>query len=211
MQKKIDAFTNGQKDVMEKNRFKAGTYMTEINQIKDTAREYLDLDFSTVDNPVLALTEKLKTFKTASVNNNEYTAKLSRLEKQIAEISQREQAAQQKVNTLKLTDALSQAMGDFFHAKDYVIKNMIASGEVKIDENGSIVFLDGDDELDLQKVIESLKKKRPDLVKNISTEGSGSAPHRNKQELTKQMTLADFNKLPGKERALKMAEGYKLI
>jgi hypothetical protein len=32
MQKKIDAFTNGQRDVMEKNRFKAGTYMTEINQ-----------------------------------------------------------------------------------------------------------------------------------------------------------------------------------
>jgi hypothetical protein len=32
MQKKIDGFTNGQKDVMEKNRFKAGTYMTEINQ-----------------------------------------------------------------------------------------------------------------------------------------------------------------------------------
>ena len=32
MQKKIDGFTNGQKDMMEKNRFKAGTYMTEINQ-----------------------------------------------------------------------------------------------------------------------------------------------------------------------------------
>jgi len=32
LQKKLDGYTNNQKDTMEKNRFKAGTYMTEINQ-----------------------------------------------------------------------------------------------------------------------------------------------------------------------------------
>ncbi|TNV79973.1 hypothetical protein FGO68_gene1178 [Halteria grandinella] len=32
LQKKLDGYTNNQKETMEKNRFKAGTYMTEINQ-----------------------------------------------------------------------------------------------------------------------------------------------------------------------------------
>ena len=184
-------------------------YMTEINRIRDIANEH-EIDISDDDLPK-AIAEKLKTFKAASVDKDEYASKLSRLEKQIAEISQREQAAQQKVNTLKLTDALSQAMGDFFHAKDYVIKNMIASGEVKIDENGSIVFLDGDDELDLQKGIESLKKKRPDLVKNISTPGGGSSRGRNNSTDTKTISLTDFNKLPPADMAKFMASGGKVI
>lgn len=32
LQKKVDGYTSNQKETLEKNRFKAGTYMTEINQ-----------------------------------------------------------------------------------------------------------------------------------------------------------------------------------
>lgn len=185
-------------------------YMTETNKYKDTLKEHLDLDFTSTDDPFGLVAEKLKTFKTQTTNTNEYTAKLSRLEKQIAEISQREQAAQQKLNTVKISDALSRVMGDSFHAADFVIKNMIASGEVRLLDDGSVVFVDGDDEIDLQKGIEKLKKNRPDLVKNISKPGSsGTAGMKNKG--SKEISLDEFNTLPGKDRARLMSEGYKLI
>jgi len=32
MQKKIESYNNNNRDVLEKNRFKASTYMSEINQ-----------------------------------------------------------------------------------------------------------------------------------------------------------------------------------
>jgi len=179
-------------------------YMTEINRIRDIAKEH---DITGDDLPK-AISDALKIFKTQSVNQNEHSSKVSRMEKQLAEMQAENLSEKQKVNTLKLTEALNQAIGDNLHAKDFVIKNLIASGDVRVTENGSIVFVDDGDELDLQKGIESFKKKRPDLVKNNSIAGSGSSQNKYKNT-DKTMSYDEFLKLDPVTRAKKMAEGYK--
>jgi ATP-dependent protease HslVU (ClpYQ) ATPase subunit len=185
--------------------------MTETNRFKDTLKEHLDIDFTSSDDPIATIAEKLKSFKTSTVNTADYVPKseFSKVKQQLADLVTREEQAQTKLRNVRITEALDQVMGDSFHGKDFVIKNLIASGEVRVDSDGGIVFVDGDDEMDLQKGVEKLKKTRPDMVKNISKPGAESSRRENRQD-DKLISLGDFNKLPAKEKALKMSEGYKL-
>lgn len=187
-------------------------YMTETNRFKDTLKEHLDIDFTSSDDPIATIAEKLKSFKTSTVNTADYVPKseFSKVKQQLADLVTREEQAQTKLRNVRITEALDQVMGDSFHGKDFVIKNLIASGEVRVDSDGGIVFVDGDDEMDLQKGVEKLKKTRPDMVKNISKPGAESSRTENKDG-AKLMRYSDFQKLPATAQGDFMRSGGKFI
>ena len=128
------------------------------------------------------------------------------LQKQIAEITKKleasaktEEEARRKYTSAKISESLSKAFGDSIYGVDLAVKDLLSSGRVKLRDDESVVFVNGNDELDLSEGVETFKKSRPDLVKNNQRPGGASAPHGTKQNKT--MPLIEFNKLSGKQRS----------
>jgi hypothetical protein len=76
-----------------------------------------------------------------------------------------------KVKTLEAE--LQSTIGDKFFGAKYLIKDLISSGSVDIDEDGNKYFKDGDTLVPWEKGIESLKEKNKDILKVSQSAGSG--------------------------------------
>ena len=178
-------------------------FMSEANKLKDTLRA-LNID------PAGNVEEQIENFK----NRLDKMSKESEggdtiakgLQKQIAEITKKleasaktEEEARRKYTSAKISESLSKAFGDSIYGVDLAVKDLLSSGRVKLRDDESIVFVNGNDELDLSEGVETFKKSRPDLVKNNQRPGGASAPHGTKTNKT--MPLSEFNKLSGKQRS----------
>ena len=176
-------------------------------KFRDAIKNTFEVDLNSVDE----LPDVLSKFKTQTVNRNDYvpTKDFESLKKQIAEERSQREKAEANLRNSKLAERLTQVYGDTFHARDLLIQQQIASGSVRLTDSGDVVYVEGDDEIDITKGMEVLKKKRPDLVKNNTRAGGGSSAG-TKDKNIKEMTLDDFNALSGKDRVKIMSEGYKL-
>ena len=141
---------------------------------KSAIKNTFEFDVTSVDELPDALS---KYKKTATVNTNDYVSKadFELVRKQVADRDAKLETAERQMRNSKTAEKLGQILGDGFHAKDLLIKGMIDAGQVRLTESGDVVFIEGDDEVEAVKGVESLKKKRPDLVKNTSKPGSGGA------------------------------------
>jgi hypothetical protein len=174
---------------------------------KTAIKNTFEFDVTNVDE----LPTVLSKFKTQTVNNSDFVPKkdFEFLKNQIAEEKALREAANKEIRNGKIAEKLNKIIGESFHAADYLIRDMISSGKVRLTESGDVAYVEGDEEVEITKGIEKLKKARPDLVKNTSRPGSGGAGG-GKDKSKKEISLDEFNSLPGIERAKLMAEGYKL-
>jgi len=68
---------------------------------------------------------------------------------------------------------LTSAIGDKFYGSKYLIKDIIYSGSVDIDNDGSVFFKQGDNVLSFSKGIETIMDKNKDMLKLSQSGGSG--------------------------------------
>jgi len=223
LQDVVGSLTDEQKNVVlsaieaEKNRgieesrrkgAEAAKLRKEVEAYRTAIKNTFEVDVSSVDE----LPDVLSKYKTKTVNTSDYVPKsdFEFLKKQIAEEKALREAANLDLRNSRIAEKLNKVFGETFHASDYLVKDLIASDRVRLTESGDIAFVDGDEEVEITKGIEKLKKTRPDLVKNISKPGSGGAGGDKHKKGEKTIAFDEFNNLPGIERAKLMAEGYKI-
>lgn len=170
----------------------AAKLRNELNKYRDSIKNTFEVDVSSVDE----LPEILGKFKTQTVDKSEYVPvkDFEMLKKQIAERDRQVEEANANLRNSKIAERLNKVLTDSFHAGDYLVKDLIAQNKVRLTSDNEVVFLDGDEELDITKGIEKLKKMRPDLVKNTTKPGSGSAGG-DKNKKDSKISYAEFEKL----------------
>ncbi|MCX6224235.1 MAG: hypothetical protein NTV01_05715, partial [Bacteroidia bacterium] len=166
--KGIEASRKKSKEVLDK--------MTALNKLRDTLKELGMNPDDDLEVQTASFKEKLSKSGTSSDNSEieKVMREVSGLKKRLEEKEKIEVELSGKLRNKTITEILSQAMGDNFHAKDLTIKDFIREGKVKLTDDNNVVFLDGNEEIELPKGIDAFKKARPDLVKNIQSGGSGS-------------------------------------
>lgn len=172
-------------------------HLTDLNKLKDTLKE-LELD------PDGDLSEQISSLKTkinSGATSDEVTKQIKSLQKQVetltGNLTEKERIAQEKSAKLArqtLTNALTKALGEKVYASEHVIANLIHSGKVKLgDDEETVLFVDGESELEFSKGVESFLKGNPGIVKNSQNPGGGSKPNNNSSEKT--MARNSFDQL----------------
>jgi len=118
----------------------------------------------------------------------ELQKQMKKMQKQLEETTTNFTAEKEKNDSLikaqnnrKMTDVLlgkfKNDKGDFkIHAPDLVVKNLIADGQVKLNDDGNVIFAGpDDDELSIDEGIEKFLGERKDLLRNTQNGGSGSS------------------------------------
>lgn len=196
----------------------------ELARLKDALRDVAGIeDFG--DDPVETIKAKVSELKTAkqpdkSKDEDVVKAVEARFKKQFDELknslAEKEKAvteAQTKFRNAKITTALSEQMNGKIRGHDYVIKDWIREGKVKLDDNDQIVFV-GQDETDLidsKKYLDQFTKERSDLVISQQIPGGGSAGNRVDVNKVKQISLDQFQKLPIQTQSAFMQAGGKVL
>jgi hypothetical protein len=87
----------------------------------------------------------------------------------------------QNVIRTKLMDAFKNEKGESkIYAQDIVVDNLITSGQVKLDDDGtSIVFVKGNDTVEFEDGVKNFLETRKDLIRNNQAGGSGSSGSNN--------------------------------
>jgi len=98
---------------------------------------------------------------------------LASLKKLLADKDAEATEAKQKLTNAKLTERLTKALGDKVVAHDYVIKDLIRNGQVKLVDD-AVLWVDGEEETDFDKGVEKFVKANPTLLKNTQRPGSGA-------------------------------------
>jgi hypothetical protein len=135
------------------------------------------------------------------------------LRAQLAEKEKAAEMAQTKFRNAKITSQLSEQMNGKIRGHDYVIKDWIREGKVKLDDNDQIVFV-GQDETDLidgKKYLDQFTKERSDLVISQQIPGGGSAGNRVDVNKVKQISVDQFQKLPIPTQQAFMQAGGKVL
>ena len=92
------------------------------------------------------------------------------LAEKTAEAARVKATADSRAIKAKLTEALRDKM--FGH--DLLADTLISQGKVKLADDESVVFVNGEDELDFEKGVRKLLESRPDLLKNTQSPGAKS-------------------------------------
>lgn len=165
----------------------------ENDGFKTAIKNTFEFDVTSVEE----LPSALSKFKTATVNTSEFVPKkdFEFLKNQIAEEKALREAANKEIRNGKIAEKLNKVIGESFHASDYLIRDMIATGKVRLTESGDVAYVEGDEEMEITKGVEKLKKNRPDLVKNNSRPGSGGAGGVKDKQKDGKITYDEFTKL----------------
>jgi hypothetical protein len=201
--------------------------ISENARLKDAIREAAGIeDFG--DDPAETIKEKIAALKTVKPNNAAEGDAIKKMEdsfkKQLndlkttfsTQIAEKEKAAEQaqtKFRNAKITSQLSEAMNGKIRGHDFVIKDWIREGKVKLDENEQIVFVgqDENETIDSKKFLESFTKERSDLVVSQQIPGGGSAGNRVDVNKIKQVSMDQFTKLSIPDQNSFMKAGGKVI
>jgi DNA repair exonuclease SbcCD ATPase subunit len=184
-------------------------FMTVSNKLKDSLRALnIDPDGNLEEQISEARTRIEKLSKESEGGNDQVKS----LQKQMADILKKLEASEKeketvnrKLTTTKLSESLSKAFGDSIYGVDLAVKDLITSGVVKLSDGDKVVFLDGDNEIDLDEGVNSFKKKRPDLVKNTQKSGGGSSPQQGKG--VKVISQSEYDSMNVAQRAAFFASG----
>lgn len=130
------------------------------------------------------LAEKTKV-PTRKPDENQPNPEIEKMKKEFARAQKALADAQEEAKRIKQTSdrrtmkgKLVEALRDKVYGHDLLADNLITDGKVRLSEDESIVFLNGDDEIEFDKGLKKLLDSRPDLLKNTQTGGarSGSRP-----------------------------------
>jgi hypothetical protein len=140
-----------------------------------------------------------------------YKTELDKINKRLEKAEAEKLEANKKVKTTKISNALTEQMKDIPSAK-YVIKDFINDGKVDYDEaTDSVVFIDGEDRIELPKALEQFRKENPHLVVVNQVSGSGSSRQSTSSKTgTKQMKTETFKTLSPSEKSAFMKDGGTL-
>lgn len=117
---------------------------------------------------------------------------------------QEQRSSLQKQNKIKtLESTLTSKMADLI-GHNFVIKSWIADNAVDLDENGEVVFKDGDETVKLDDGIKKFVSDHPELRKNSQVPGSGSRPNGNSNSKVK-YTKEQVDSMSGEEAAQDIA------
>jgi hypothetical protein len=198
---------------------------TELNKIRDMLRGNLDLDpDGDLEEQAKVLKEKLEksTAKAEAGSLAELEDRLkkdfdkrlkeseAKAQKQIDTEKAEKEAVASKFRNSKISQILKKAMGDQFIGSDLAIKDFIRENKVKLTDDETVIFVDGDDEVELAKGLEKFKKDNPDLVRNTQSPGSGGGSKSTVDVKNKKIAEAEWLQKEPKERARLMADGYTL-
>jgi hypothetical protein len=181
--------------------------VTERNKLRDLIRGNFNIDPESEDleSNLSELKEKLQKAGNEAIEklNKSWEKKFSDLTKTLEAKDAEKLALETKLDNSKITDILGKAMGDKFNGKSLAIRDLIRDKKVKLTEDkNDVVFVNGDEELELAKGLDKFAKDNQDLVRNIQNPGSGGGSKiitNSKGEKT--MTYEDWLAMPPKERA----------
>lgn len=113
----------------------------------------------------------------------EVTKQLKKLQKDF-ETSQTELQAEreqktalQQQNKLKtIENTLAPKLSESFYGHNFMIKALIADGQVDLDEKGQVIFKNGESVMEFDKGLKWLEETHSDARKNTQKPGGGSVP-----------------------------------
>lgn len=93
--------------------------------------------------------------------------------------TEREQRAElQKQNKLKtIENTLAPKLSEQFYGHNFMIKALIADGQVDLDEKGQVIFKNGESVMEFDKGLKWLEETHADARKNTQKPGGGSVPN----------------------------------
>ena len=201
--------------------------IAEVAKMKDTLKEVFGIDDLGEDlsETVKSAVSNLKTAKPDNATNGDAVKAIEeRLNKQIREIKasmqkqvddekRKSEEVQSKYRNSKITSQLSDAMNGKIRGHDFVIKDLIREGKVRLDDSENVVFVGSDenDVFDTKKFLETFMKERSDLVISQQVPGGGSSGQRVDIKGMKQISHDQFQKLSLDKQKEFMTNGGKLL
>jgi predicted RNase H-like nuclease (RuvC/YqgF family) len=184
-------------------------HIGELNRLRDKIRE-LEIDpDSDIDEQIESLKSKIK----GGGGQAEWQRESGKMQRQLKELTDKLAQKEQREAELVKSSALSKAAGYLkgkAHAHEEVSFRLFHEGKIGVGRDGSsIVWKDGDEELDLDKGISAYLKNRPDIVINGQKGGGGSDGGGSTAD--KSMAQADWEKMEPKARANYIKDGGKII
>ena len=161
-------------------------------------------------------TEKVKSKMASADNKSDIETRFTSLEARFnAEVKKREDAESKlsEVKAKRTRDVMKTAIVNAFkdekgdskvYAPDLLANELINNGSVKLlDDDKTIIFKDGESNVDFDTGIGNVLEKRKDLVKNTQKPGGGSStPKQSKFGISNQ----EFNNMTPRDQALYVKE-----
>ena len=97
-------------------------------------------------------------------------------QKQLNDERENAQRIKQDSDRKTLNSKIREMLRDKVYGEDLVAENLISNGRVALEDDGSVVWIDGDDRKDVGDGLMSYIESRPDIVKNGQRGGAGSNP-----------------------------------
>lgn len=184
-------------------------WMTAANTLKDKMKG-VDLD------PDGDIAGQLEAMIKKPGNPNDLEAAIKKalkpVEAKLAEV-EADRAAQkakaERYSKSKLDQALSEKLGDKVVTKDS-LKLMIYEGKVKLADDDSVVWVDGDNETTLDKGVEAWIKANPDKVKTQQQNGSGGKQNTGTKQNDKTITRTAFETLAPADKMATIKAGTSI-
>jgi hypothetical protein len=192
--------------------------LTENKKLKGFLKDKLEFDPEGDLELQLQEAEEQRTSESRSTGKKISSSELELIEKKykkdidvikatLAKTEAEKQEANQRVRTTKITSTLQELMKDIPSAP-FIIKDFINSKKVDLDESENVIFLEGEERIEVPKALEAFRKQNPNLVVVSQNPGSGSFPSRQKtQPGAKQMSTESFKSLSPVERSAYMKSG----
>lgn len=165
----------------------------------------MGVDIEDVDTFFGELAEKAKSAeanKGAAKDKDVLAKKLEALTKRLDDAEKEKDGLKQKTKVSTIKARLMADLKDEIHAVEDVINSrLIGRGVVDLlDDNETIQFVDGEARIDYKKGLEKFLADNPDIRKNKQSGGSGGMPNKDNGN-TKKMAYAEWDKLPGRQKA----------
>lgn len=179
-----------------------------VNALKDSIRILeVDPDDSLLTDRIAELGKKLK-------GNQASDGTISALQKQVEKLTADYEAKAKKAQEMERSTALSElskTLSGRVLNHDSEAFRLVHEGRVRFSEAlGKVVFVKGEDEIDLSVGVDEHIKARPEIAINDQIKGSGTPPAKGSgsDQSHKTISLSEFERLSPRDRAAKIADGY---
>jgi len=142
-----------------------------------------DADLDKFVDSIKTVTTKAGEADNTKLSLDQVVAELNKLRtdytKTTAELAaEKARADEIKADSIKKTlrSKLVPALAEKIYGHDFVADHLITTGAVVLGDDESVQFVDGDKRIDMAAGLQRLLTGRPDIVKNSSRPGAGTAP-----------------------------------
>ena len=186
-------------------------YMTELNRLKDIIRNSgLDPD-EDIEEQITSLKDGLREKPKSDLERQvlTLTKQVKFLTDGMVEKTKEAETEKGKYRNTKLTQVLGSSIGEKIHATDFVIRGLIRDGKVKLDEDENVVWVEGENEIEFGKGVDTFLKANNTIVKTQQTPGTGSSPGTGRSAKT--MARAEFDNLGPADKISYMKDGGQIL